>query len=414
MRVKEIRILGLFGMFDHVIPLNLDTHLSIIYGINGIGKTTIFKMLDYFFNIEKGNNISNLAKIVFNELSIEFTNNTVITVLNKEKNLEITLKKENEVPSFWPLSLENLEKQKQETKGFKGLKLIDLLANKAFEFPKELSLFLKSINLFFIQTQRLFIFSKKSDAFDEKESIYTYTKTSVEQYSKSISYLIKKKREEYEKLSETLQLSLGKRMSNKEINTNLDKEELHQIVVEVEQKRAELKAVGLLENTEEENFEIADDLEAVPKAVLSVNLQDMKTKLKVFDDLYTKLATFLDILNERRLSYKKIVISEKEGFTFVNDNHTTLQATDLSSGEQHELILLYLLLFRVSENSLILIDEPEISLHISWQKDFIEDMKDIIKLRNFDILVATHSPAIVNGQWDELTINLNGKNGKNE
>ena len=111
------------------------------------------------------------------------------------------------------------------------------------------------------------------------------------------------------------------------------------------------------------------------------------------------------------MSFKKISLSEN-GFTFTKDKGKILNANDLSSGEQHELVLLYLLLFKIPENSLILIDEPEISLHITWQKAFLDDMKDIIKLRNFDIVVATHSPAIINGNWD-LTIKLDG-HGENE
>ena len=47
MRITEIRIEGLFDMFDHTIPLNQDEHLTVVYGINGIGKTMIFRILDY-------------------------------------------------------------------------------------------------------------------------------------------------------------------------------------------------------------------------------------------------------------------------------------------------------------------------------------------------------------------------------
>lgn len=82
-----------------------------------------------------------------------------------------------------------------------------------------------------------------------------------------------------------------------------------------------------------------------------------------------------------------------------------MEVTELSSGEQHEIVLFYELLFKVPENSLVLIDEPEISLHIVWQKEFINDMSEIVRMRNFDILMATHSPQIVNGNWD-ITVEL--------
>ena len=133
----------------------------------------------------------------------------------------------------------------------------------------------------------------------------------------------------------------------------------------------------------------------------------MKSKLKIFDDLYGKLSIFLDILNNKRFSYKKVSINEKTGFTFKNVKGKELTVNDLSSGEQHELVMLYDLLFNVPDNTLVLIDEPEISLHIKWQKELLHDLEEINKVRHFDILLATHSPSIINGNWD-LTVSLQG------
>jgi predicted ATP-binding protein involved in virulence len=65
------------------------------------------------------------------------------------------------------------------------------------------------------------------------------------------------------------------------------------------------------------------------------------------------------------------------------------------------------LLFKVQPNSLVLIDEPEISLHVAWQVQFLKDLQEIIKLANFDVLLATHSPDIINDRWD-LTVELQG------
>jgi predicted ATP-binding protein involved in virulence len=77
----------------------------------------------------------------------------------------------------------------------------------------------------------------------------------------------------------------------------------------------------------------------------------------------------------------------------------------LSSGEQHELVLLYELLFKVKPNSLVLIDEPELSLHVGWQVQFLKDLQEITKLADLDILMATHSPDIIQDRWD-LTAEL--------
>lgn len=51
--------------------------------------------------------------------------------------------------------------------------------------------------------------------------------------------------------------------------------------------------------------------------------------------------------------------------------------------------------------------EPEISLHISWQKNFISDLKDIQKLNSLEIIIANDSPDIISNNWN-LTIKLAG------
>ncbi|MEM7182581.1 MAG: AAA family ATPase, partial [Spirochaetota bacterium] len=219
---------------------------------------------------------------------------------------------------------------------------------------------------------------------------------------------IRNKHLEYSKRSEELELSLNKRLINKEIQAFASIEQLKKENQLLEQKRKELKSVGLFENVKEEIFHIEDDIGELTQAVLSVNLQNAKAKLDIFNDIYQKLKVFLDILNNKRLSYKTMSIHPEQGFVFQNSNGTTLDVAELSSGEQHEIVLLYELLFKIPEESLVLIDEPEISLHVVWQKEFLEDMKEIIKLRNFDILIATHSPQIINGNWD-LTVELKGE-----
>jgi predicted ATP-binding protein involved in virulence len=54
-----------------------------------------------------------------------------------------------------------------------------------------------------------------------------------------------------------------------------------------------------------------------------------------------------------------------------------------------------------------LIDEPELSLHVGWQVQFLKDLQDIVKLADLDILMATHSPDIIQDRWD-LTVELQG------
>jgi predicted ATP-binding protein involved in virulence len=110
-------------------------------------------------------------------------------------------------------------------------------------------------------------------------------------------------------------------------------------------------------------------------------------------------------LNERRFTFKSIKINRSKGFYFETSKGKELELNQLSSGEQHEVVLLYELIFNVKPNVLVLIDEPEISLHVSWQKEFLSDLLKIVKIQKIQVLVATHSPSIINDRWD-LVYNL--------
>ena len=140
--------------------------------------------------------------------------------------------------------------------------------------------------------------------------------------------------------------------------------------------------------------------------VLSVYVQDVEKKLSVFDEIADKIDLFKKIINERLL-YNRITISRQEGFSILTMDDKPLPVTALSSGEQHELVLLYQLLFKVDPDSLILIDEPELSLHVVWQQQFLQDLQEITRLASFDVLIATHSPQIIHDRWD-LTVELKG------
>ncbi len=457
MRIKEVRIKGLFGMFDHIIPLNLDTHLSIIYGINGIGKTTVFKMLEYVFNFNaeyKDTNFSYLEDISFQKIEILFEDDTTFKFIKNKEYINIFIK--NETKKISTLSifssmetsmLPNISMKEKWAEFFlefdekrvtsleridydtfldkasnENLSLEDVFNkysdrffstpranwkrfNNVKELPKEHIDVIKSLNIYRIGVERLTTLVENTDS----SGMTNIRKVnSIEYCTQEFSNLIKKKNTEYTDLTKSLESSLGKRILSKEINTNLDKEALKKIVFEVQKRRSELQKIGLIESLEQENLTIPDDLDSGTQAVLSVSFQDIQTKLKIFDEFYEKLTLFLDILNQRRFSFKQISVNQQDGFLITNDNGVKIELTDLSTGEQHELILLYLLLFKAPENSLILIDEPETSLHIDWQAAFLKDMEDIIKLRKFDVLISTHSPSIVSGRR-ELTIPLYGK-----
>ena len=125
----------------------------------------------------------------------------------------------------------------------------------------------------------------------------------------------------------------------------------------------------------------------------------------MFDDLYNRINALKTIANARFM-YKKVSVGTR-GLDVAAWDGSKLDLQMLSSGEQHELVLLYDLLFGIAENSLILIDEPELSLHVAWQDEILNDLQEMANLSDFCVLLATHSPQIIRDRWD-LTVELKG------
>lgn len=72
----------------------------------------------------------------------------------------------------------------------------------------------------------------------------------------------------------------------------------------------------------------------------------------------------------------------------------------MSSGEQHLLIMIATLIFESEKIDLVLLDEPEISLHPAWQEQFINIIDSIKKLNNIKIIISTHSPSLIGENWN--------------
>ncbi|AXT49267.1 ATP-binding protein [Chromobacterium rhizoryzae] len=87
-------------------------------------------------------------------------------------------------------------------------------------------------------------------------------------------------------------------------------------------------------------------------------------------------------------------------------NSSEFSAFDLSSGEYHMYSSILGLGFGVDNSSVVLIDEPENSLHPQWQQEFMDSVFGISAqaLEQGHLLVCTHSPLIVSAALDGSTI----------
>ncbi len=441
MRIKQITVKHLFGIFDHTINLNMEERITIIHGKNGFGKTSILRLVNGFFNLK----YSDIRAIPFQKFTIIFDDKSFVDVVkastskNKKSNarpkinFNFTSSDQKEEQTFSPnlldgrniplltrmiddviprldrvgaekwiytpteeiLDLEDIYERFGEYLP-KQLQKVDVDK----EYPDWLKKILDSINVRFIESQRLLDISNSAKI--GRTIRMPMTLYSVASYSQDLAENIQTKLAEYGQLSQTLDRTFPAIVVQKK--ASLTDDELKEKIDQLERKRNQLISAGLLKKDEDSNFQVKDSIDDSTRKLLSVYIEDVERKLNVFNDIHPKVELFKNIIN-KKYSFKSVAIDQGKGFIFTTQEGEVLSPTDLSSGEQHELVILYELLFKVKPNTLILIDEPEMSLHISWQQEFLKDLQEITKLSGLDILMATHSPDIINDRWD-LTVEL--------
>jgi predicted ATP-binding protein involved in virulence len=469
MQIQQISVTGLFGIFDHVIPLNMADRITIIHGPNGFGKTAILRLLDGLFNYR----YSVFRTVPFSKFKIDLDNGSYVeivkTINESEKKEEITLnfcdrylkidsfslkriysdrdigsdlrfldnipglyqvnsKSWRYVPTNEILSLEEViyrfeDKMPPDLSFSEEPEWLWLFEDKMpanLRFSKEPEWFkdLKSnIHLRLIESQRLLnvvdrIPARRS-AYSELDSEAFSMLPTVSAYSNELAQILRDKFTEYGVISQSLDRTFPTRLVQRQPSSTLTTEELRDRLDRLEVNRSRLIQLGLLNKNENSEFPIQSPvIDENTKNILSVYVEDVEKKLSTLDNIATKLELLSKIINSK-FAYKEIDFSREKGFVFKtlynsssSDSHA-LSPTDLSSGEQHELVLLYELLFKIEAKSLVLIDEPELSLHVGWQVNFLKDLQEVTKLADLDILMATHSPDIIQDRWD-LTVELQG------
>jgi predicted ATP-binding protein involved in virulence len=165
-----------------------------------------------------------------------------------------------------------------------------------------------------------------------------------------------------------------------------------------------------------------------------INSDEIKTLEKLFLDyvdyfIYEKSLTAKDGYEAMKSDLEEIFDEFDLGFEFENIDYKekrpsfinkksdvqnkSLKIDDLSTGEKTLLSKVFYLYLQEAKNKVILIDEPELSLHPSWQNKVVGIYEKFAKINNNQIIIATHSPHILanveNKYIRVLTKNEEGK-----
>ena len=400
MRITHLGIKKLFNDFDYDFNIEGNQNVFILTGPNGYGKTTILdivkqlseKNLDYFYQLP------------FSEINIEFDNDNAISVISKDledenETTDTEIVKERKLSLIWSQKGENISSLDFNGQTLKNAhNVIDRysyrgLANTAFDYLAEeqhfgqLSLFISGLSVYMLPSSRL-----SSVEFDEEQHM-EITILTIKEVSDKLKHLLNSYYLKYLKTVNNSNSGIFDKLL--QTQTSITEDEYKEISSRLSQELRQLHDWGL--STEKSIRPYSEE----HKDILTLYIDELENNLSIYHGLYSRLLLFREILNSKHFTNKTILFSPTEGLIARRKDGSKLDLSKLSSGEQHEVIMLYHSIFEAGKKSILLIDEPENSLHVAWQLDYLREIESIAKSIDIQVLIATHSPQIIGERWDE-------------
>ncbi|HSS42177.1 MAG TPA: AAA family ATPase [Solirubrobacterales bacterium] len=435
LRLTHLKVNGLLGRFDHDIPFPGDWAFVIVHGPNGVGKTKLLELIDAVAN----DRVVTAIDIPFTSAEFSFEDGSVLDLVRIFQDHAQTLEGEQgHTPRLrirlhrpsgetaeivldqndFSLSAPNLRLIEREfpVERIEANLWIDRAQDDYIDrrelalryasylgehtgpggvMPEPITSFLKDFSVHLIETQRLIRFPIPGTRNRPSEM----QRSTVLRYATDLSGRLGDALAENSRTSQRLDRTFPKRVLDRPPPAEATDERIRERYANQTRLRNELADIAVLDASFTDVLLPEKALEDWERRMLWTYLDDTDKKLSTFRQLLDRVQLLRRIVNSRFL-FNELTIDRDRGFVFKTKYGQEIGADALSSGEQHELVLAYDLLFNVQPETTVLIDEPELSLHVTWQRQFLDDIVEIADLAALRFVVATHSPQIIHKWWD--------------
>ncbi len=432
MLLEHVIVDGILDEYTHEIKFNKGNNYAIIYGPNGVGKTKLLEIIKAASELQ----YDTLMEMPFRTAKLTYSDSTVLRVTREavyeeeegyydyKGTFELTLP-DGKVATWSAVTdHDGWHRSKHDAQYLHGeiqtaiddnLRVAETskVSTEHWSFfshdkdmgkaPKVIRSFKEKSHCYLIEAQRLKTPRKHIENRQRRLIETREPEDRIVALSRQIAQLLNEAQTKHSQLSRIKERTFPSRVlaeAQKNIHIRRDAEKIRKQYNMQNEFRDRLAKV--VSDDYSEGLALPDgELEDWALTLLELYLDDAKDKLRPFVEILGKIELLQELVNKRLLN-KALFVTEKRGLIVKRtDRNEEIPLTALSSGEQHQIILLCDLLLNVREGSLVLIDEPEISLHIAWQLDFIPDVIAIAEMVGFRFIVATHSPQIINGLWRE-------------
>ncbi len=449
MQIEKLKIVGLYGYIDKDINFNRD--LTLLVGINGSGKTSILNILNWLLKPS----IPNLCVTEFKSIQLIFKFKEIkyeITCKHNKTNFKYQIKVQNEIYNplvvrikTQPCDIKNDDRLRVNLiESYTGLqpdekekKTWDLIST----FPNPTIIGLDR-NIYAEESDRIYIEEAIRGRIVKKNVGPNISP--LERVKDIVNREYRKKRNSILHLTSNLKnhlmLSTFDGSITIESFTSGIKQKLNlaqieaaenrvndyfknfekKLVTEVEQKTItnyfdQLKEITkqYQKDANDEKVKLLYGLNANQFVKVNKLLKEFESFERQSNQALEQINTFIDTLNHfLKDSAKKILFKEDTAElsfqTLDKDGQIITEHKDvkfLSSGEQQVLILFSYIAFNSQDGQIFIIDEPELSLHIKWQEDFLGQLEKITP-KATQLILATHSPILANKKREKALVLL--------
>lgn len=399
-----------------------DHKISVMYGENGCGKTTILKLVNAF--------LSQNESVLYQEKVI--TMSITYSVNDKETTVSIRKKEENEI-----IKDENGKEilfvhKTFDWDQFNNSELVNVssvlfgvnrgISNNSNNISEEeiyncmirsrysRSIFQNRMDLqrFCIYLSRELRLSQKSRSgkniktrFDLSDNVLTIDDVSMDVIEELLVDRYRKARNQtISKVQKALFDTLTEEIDNPANYTNsinddeykrIIKEDRDRIILALEsetQNPLSNRIVNIL-RSDKNDSPIIESGEKPLLRKLIINMHNELNDESIYLQTVNKLK---EVFNKYIGPDKYLDITEDEAIIKFKNSQGSHKLELLSSGEKHLLVLLTIFVIEGNRRNLFMVDEPEISLNMAWQRDLLPLLNELAP--NAEIIVASHSPSI--------------------
>ncbi len=406
--LKSIKIEGLFG--KHNYEINFDRGMMILVSENGIGKTTILKIIVAILN----NKFEMLNDINFKTITIQTSNGEFnIPSIN---NISFTenINNAKKFPSFLQREIKSIIRRYNIKEDVSINEIMHIIKDHRPELSKlleeEINNLLIDTNCARFKEQILFYptyrrievelhqkiksrYSREIEDYriiQEYKNFYSeYINFGMNDVNKTINNLLGKLKTDaniaYTQMNaDVISYLLEENVENIKDYKDVDVHKAEIIITRIGEEHTINKLKEILDSNDKKETNNTKFLKFYLQKLISIydSQQEKEQKLTKFTEVCSKY------LRRKKMEYDDLKLTVK----ILDEDHKEIKLDDLSSGEKQIISIFSKVYLDIETPHILIIDEPELSLSIAWQRRFLRDIYDS---GNISLLIATtHSPFI--------------------